>query len=178
MFADVSTHKKTGVVRHFDKYGPQHEFSHIAICSYGNENEIYLFHCNADWETQNDDEYDSIQAALEWAMKQYAGLELSSFVQCNEANNWKMIKTNLPVGAKFACTVLHQAHFGVLVEVANVPFIGVIPITEIRDAPGPFDGNLPAVGTELTAVLLGFKEGGHQLWLGTKESQLKEAVEE
>ncbi len=80
MYADVGGLQKTSAVRHYNENGLQESFSQIAICTYGSEDEIYLFHCDKDWETENDDLFRSWQDAIDSAINQYAGLKEKDFV--------------------------------------------------------------------------------------------------
>ena len=86
-FADVSNLKKTDHVRHFD--GSQHQltFKRLAVCKYEGATEVYLFHCDERWNTENDDLFDSVEAAMTSAIRQYSGLKRDDFTQVSGATN-------------------------------------------------------------------------------------------
>ncbi|MEP6904105.1 MAG: hypothetical protein ABJA66_20470 [Actinomycetota bacterium] len=43
----------------------------VAICQYENSNEFYRFSCDENWETQQDQVYDSVKLAIENLPDQY-----------------------------------------------------------------------------------------------------------
>ena len=58
------------------------------------------------------------------------------------------------------------------VDVPGVVFDGLVQITDVADAPPVSVAEFPEIGSEIEAVVLGFKEHNRQIWLGTKPSQL------
>ena len=43
----------------------------LAICKYAKSETIYRFSCDANWETEQDADHDSIEQAKEWLPQQY-----------------------------------------------------------------------------------------------------------
>lgn len=72
-WADVSAVSLTGAVRHDADGVPQTRFSGVAVAQYAGRTAAYLFHCGPDWTVENDDCYDSVEAAIADAERQYAG---------------------------------------------------------------------------------------------------------
>lgn len=86
--------------------------------------------------------------------------------------SWETIKETLPINARLTVRVTLHRPFGVLVEIPNIPFQGLIQITDFRDEGRMTPDQYPAVNSVVEAVVLGFKETGKQIWLGMKPSQL------
>ena len=59
----------------------------LAICRYKNSNIVYRFSCNANWETEQDSDYNSIQEAKECLPKQYRNVNVV----------WNVLKIDSPV---------------------------------------------------------------------------------
>ena len=95
----------------------------------------------------------------------------------SETAGWTEIKRSLPIGTLASCVVARHAPFGVLVEIAGVPFDGLVQITDFKDEGRMTVDEFPPVGSVLTAVVLGFKETGKQIWLGLKPSQVDNAAQ-
>lgn len=93
----------------------------------------------------------------------------------SDDTGWDEIKDSLPVGSVVSCVVTRHAPFGVFVKIANVPFDGLIQITDFKDAGRMTPVEFPAIGSSLKTVVLGFKETGRQVWLGVKPSQMENA---
>ncbi len=62
--------------------------------------------------------------------------------------------------------------FGIFVEIPQIPFQGLVQITDFRDEGRMTPDHYPEVGSLVDAVVLGFKETGSKIWLGMKPSQL------
>jgi pimeloyl-ACP methyl ester carboxylesterase len=65
----------------------------------------------------------------------------------------------------------HQP-FGAFTSIPNVPFDGLIQITDISDGRRVTPSDFPPIGSEVETIVLGFKEFGKQIWLGMRPSQL------
>ena len=87
-------------------------------------------------------------------------------------DGWQTTKDALAVGSHVRCRVKEHRPFGVFTAIRDVPFDGLIQITEFRDAGPMSPREYPPIGSEVEAVVLGFKEHGRQIWLGVKPSQL------
>ncbi|HEV2970015.1 MAG TPA: hypothetical protein VGY55_08495 [Pirellulales bacterium] len=85
---------------------------------------------------------------------------------------WNAVKHSLPVGTHVWCCVKEHRPFGVFATIENVPFDGLIQITDFKDVGRMTPSEYPPLGSAVEAVVLGFKEHGEQIWLGTKPSQL------
>lgn len=90
----------------------------------------------------------------------------------SETAGWDEIKQSLPVGALVTCIVTRHEPYGTFVRIAGVPFDGLVQITDFKDEGRMTEEEFPPVGSTITAVVLGFKETGNQIWLGVKPSQL------
>jgi hypothetical protein len=90
----------------------------------------------------------------------------------NDAAGWEEVKRSLPVGSMVSGVVTKHAPFGVFIKISDVPFDGLIQITDFKDAGRMTPVEFPAIGSILRAVVLGFKETGRQIWLGVRPSQL------
>lgn len=88
------------------------------------------------------------------------------------AQNWKELQQSLPAGSLVSCMVTRHAPFGVFAKIPGVPLDGLIQITDFRDEGRMTVDEYPAIGSVLTASVLGFKESGCQIWLGVKASQI------
>ena len=89
-----------------------------------------------------------------------------------ETPTWDEIRRKLPAGSPVSCTITRHAPYGVFANIPGLPFDGLIQITDFKDEGRISTDEYPAVGSTLTAVVLGFKETGHQIWLGVKPSQI------
>ena len=87
---------------------------------------------------------------------------------------WEALKRTLRAGPVVRGTVTGHAPFGIFVDVPDVPFAGLVQITEFKDGGRMTPGEYPPVGSEVTCVVLGFKESGKQVWLGMRPSQLNQ----
>jgi hypothetical protein len=85
---------------------------------------------------------------------------------------WRTTKQALPVGTHVRGRIKEHHPFGVLTAILDIPFDGLIQITDFKDAGRMTPSEYPPVGSEVEAVVLGFKEHGRQIWLGVKGSQL------
>lgn len=74
MRLERSRHRHTGRTRLIADGEEQTWFHGLAIARYGRDavaEDIYLFHCDEDWQTQNDTDCASIEAAIEEASEQF-----------------------------------------------------------------------------------------------------------
>jgi len=85
---------------------------------------------------------------------------------------WNEIKQSLKVGDRVTGKVIRHAPFGLFVRIDGIPFDGLVQITDFKDEGRMTVDEFPPIGSELTAIVLGFKETGNQIWLGVKPSQL------
>jgi len=90
-------------------------------------------------------------------------------------NAWETVKQTLAVGARVRCRVKEHHPFGIFTTLAGCPFDGLIQITDFKDVGRMTPTEYPPLGSEVEAVVLGFKERGRQIWLGVKPSQLSKA---
>lgn len=86
--------------------------------------------------------------------------------------DWETTKRTLPVGTRVRARVTRHWPFGIFVDIPNVPFQGLVQITEFKDEGRMTPAEYPEVGREVEAVVLGFKESGQQIWLGMRPGQL------
>jgi len=90
-----------------------------------------------------------------------------------EQQDWENSKLALPLGRRLEVRVSQHLPFGVFVEIPNVPFLGLIQITDFKDEGTMTPTEYPSIGAKVEAVVLGFKETGKQIWLGRRPSQLR-----
>ncbi|MGL4460519.1 MAG: RNA-binding protein [Planctomycetia bacterium] len=90
----------------------------------------------------------------------------------NESPNWAEVKKSFPVGSKVNCMVTKHMPFGVFVRIMGIPYDGLIQITDFKDTGRMTVEEFPVIGTNLVAVVLGFKEFECQVWLGVKPSRI------
>jgi ribosomal protein S1 len=84
---------------------------------------------------------------------------------------WAHLSEVLPVGRVVAGRVVGHRPFGIFVDI-NLPFPGLVQITDFKDESAMNPNEYPGVGTLVEATVLGFKDTGRQVWLGMKPSQL------
>ncbi len=90
---------------------------------------------------------------------------------------WQELKRSIKPFQAITGTVVRHEPYGVYVDL-GLPFEGLIQITDLTDKHGLLGTkDFPFIGQQITAVVLGFKENNHQIWLGTKTSQLIKAIE-
>jgi len=87
-------------------------------------------------------------------------------------DSWDSVKQSMRVGARVKGIVREHRPFGIFVSLDDVPFRGLIQITDFKDADRMTPDEYPNLGTALEAIVLGFKEQERQIWLGVKPSQL------
>ena len=85
---------------------------------------------------------------------------------------WETVKQTLAVGVRVRCRVKEHHPFGIFTTLVDCPFDGLIQITDFKDVGRMTPTEYPPLGSEVEAVVLGFKERGRQIWLGVKPSQL------
>jgi ribosomal protein S1 len=84
--------------------------------------------------------------------------------------SWSTLKKIMTIGEIVKGQVTRHAPYGVFVDL-GIPFEGLIQITDFKDQGIMSPQEYPPVGQEIEAVVLGFKEFGHQIWLGMRPSQ-------
>lgn len=89
-------------------------------------------------------------------------------------NAWEYTKENYPVGTKLRGTVIRHKPYGVFVSIPNLDFEGLIQIPDFKDEGAMTMEEYPKIGSLIEAVILGFKDTGHQIWLGVKPTQMKD----
>jgi ribosomal protein S1 len=85
---------------------------------------------------------------------------------------WRDVKQQLPVGSMIEGGVIRHEAYGMLVDI-GLECEGLIQIVDIKDEGRATPDDYPSIGTLVVARVLGFKESGHQVWLGIKPSQLR-----
>jgi ribosomal protein S1 len=85
---------------------------------------------------------------------------------------WETVKQTLAIGVHVRCQVTQHYPFGVLTAINGIPFDGLVQITDFKDNDRMTPSQYPPLGSDVEAVVLGFKEQGRQIWLGMKPSQL------
>jgi ribosomal protein S1 len=88
---------------------------------------------------------------------------------------WEEVKDSLRIGMKIRGKVLRHAPFGIFVSLPEIPFDGLVQITDFKDAGRMTPNEYPALESTVDAVVLGFKETGNQIWLSMKPSQIDRA---
>jgi ribosomal protein S1 len=90
---------------------------------------------------------------------------------------WQELKRSIKPFQTITGTVVRNEPYGVYVDL-EFPFEGLIQITDLTDKCGLLGTkDFPPIGQKITAVVLGFKENNHQIWLGTKKSQLAKTID-
>ena len=87
------------------------------------------------------------------------------------SSNWEDLKSTLEVGSRITGTITKHESYGVLLDI-GYEYDGLIQITDFKDEGAMTPGEYPAIGDEVEAVILGFKELGHQIWLSVRPSLL------
>ena len=86
---------------------------------------------------------------------------------------WETAKHSLNVGDFVRGVVRSHEPYGVFVEILDVPFPGLVQITDFKDQGRMTVAEYPPLGIEIEARVLGFKDVGEQIWLGMKPSQVE-----
>jgi predicted RNA-binding protein (virulence factor B family) len=86
---------------------------------------------------------------------------------------WHTAKAQYPVGSRLTGTVVHQAPFGVFLDVGLGHVRALLELTGFADAPDYEPGaplpaerivlRYPELGEVVTATVLGYREGNHQI---------------
>ncbi len=84
--------------------------------------------------------------------------------------SWEELKAVLNVGDEVSGVVLKHEAFGVFVDI-GCGFDGLIEIIAFRDEGIMTPDMFPAVGAQVKAKVLGFRESNNQIWLSIKPSQ-------
>ncbi|NMF47753.1 hypothetical protein HHL01_06120 [Pseudoalteromonas arctica] len=74
-----SGNKPFGVVKYQNGEVASEIFG-LAICAYPDSDQVYIFSCDCDWETEQDSQYNSIQNAKDYLPEQYRHVKA----------NWKL----------------------------------------------------------------------------------------
>jgi len=85
--------------------------------------------------------------------------------------SWEQLKSSLCVGELVQGRITKHEPYGVFVGL-ELPFEGLIQIIDFKDEGVMSSQEYPPTGQLIEAVVLGFKETGHQIWLGVRPSQL------
>jgi len=88
------------------------------------------------------------------------------------SSTWEDLKATLEVGSRITGTVTRHEQYGVFLDI-GYEYDGLIQITDFKDEGTMTPGEFPAIGDEVEAVVLGFKELGHQVWLSVRQSKLQ-----
>jgi predicted RNA-binding protein (virulence factor B family) len=91
---------------------------------------------------------------------------------------WLTAKTQYPVGNRLTGTVVHQAPFGVFLDVGMGHVRALLELGGFADAPDYVPGapmpaerimlRYPELGEVVTATVLGYREGNHQIDISAK----------
>ena len=91
---------------------------------------------------------------------------------------WLTAKTQYPVGSRLTGTVVHQAHFGVFLDLEMGHVRALLELGGFADAPDDAPGaptpiqrivlRYPELGEVVTATVLGYREGNHQIEVSAK----------
>lgn len=87
-----------------------------------------------------------------------------------QEETWRDVKQQLPVGSIVEGRVTRYETYGVFVDI-GLECEGLIQIIDIKDDGTVTVDDYPSIGAPIVARVLGFKEKGHQVWLGIKPSQ-------
>jgi ribosomal protein S1 len=90
----------------------------------------------------------------------------------NDEIEWDRLKTQLAPGALVRGTVQRHFPFGVFVELGGIPFTGLVQIVDFKDDAVMTVGEYPPIGSDIEAVVLGFRDSNNQISLGMRPSQL------
>jgi predicted RNA-binding protein with RPS1 domain len=85
-------------------------------------------------------------------------------------DEWRDVKQQLSVGSMIEGRVIRHEAYGLFVDI-GFECEGLIQIIDIKDDGAVTADDYPSVGAPIVARVLGFKEKGHQVWLGIKPSQ-------
>jgi ribosomal protein S1 len=90
----------------------------------------------------------------------------------NSDNEWTILKSALSLGTRVRGIVRGHEVFGIFVRIPNTPFDGLVQITDFKDEGRMTVEEYPVIGSEIDAVVLGFRDSNQTIWLGMKPSQL------
>lgn len=93
----------------------------------------------------------------------------------NHYISWNNLKKRLQIGQIIEGIVLQHEPFGIFVDV-GYDYQGIVQITDFKDSGVMTLDQYPDIGQRVSAVILGFKESGQQIWLGMKPSQLNQLL--
>jgi len=90
---------------------------------------------------------------------------------------WNEIMTDYPIGSVIKGKIEYHAPFGVFVDVGHPILKGLIQIIDFLDEGRMTPDQYPALGTEISAVVLGYTaDKSNQIWLSVKPSIMKKAI--
>jgi hypothetical protein len=69
--ADLAATSATGRTRHYHDGEQQTHFSRLVLAQYNDDDGVYLFYCDEDWNCLNDTFHDDATAAEEQAMLEF-----------------------------------------------------------------------------------------------------------
>jgi hypothetical protein len=72
--ADLSSATPTRATRHVVAGREVTAFAHLALAQYENDSGVYLFYCDADWNTVTDTYHDTLERALSQAQFEFGSL--------------------------------------------------------------------------------------------------------
>ena len=90
-----------------------------------------------------------------------------------EIIDWEKIKGQYPIGTLIQGTVEHHASFGIFLTLDHPTVKGLVEIVEFLDEGIMSANNYPAIGEEVTGIVLDYTEGNHQIRLSLKPSKLR-----
>jgi ribosomal protein S1 len=84
---------------------------------------------------------------------------------------WEEAKTRFPPGKVVSGVVIAHYPFGIFVDLGDPVAIGLVQIPEFRDEGRMTQDQYPAIGTTITAVVLGHTDDNRkQVWLSMRQS--------
>lgn len=88
---------------------------------------------------------------------------------------WEELKNQLEIGDLISGTVIRHEPYGIFIDIGH-NYEGLIQLTDFKDEGIMTSSEYPAIGAQLEAKVLGYKEYGSQIWLSVKPSVLKPEV--
>jgi ribosomal protein S1 len=89
----------------------------------------------------------------------------------NDGIEWDRVKTQLVTGSFVQGTVQRHFPFGLFVEIRGIPFTGLVEIVDFKDEGRMTADEYPPIGSDIEAVVLGFRDSNKQISLGMRPSQ-------
>jgi len=72
---------------------------------------------------------------------------------------WQRVKATIHAGTRVQAVVTHHVSYGILLAINSIPFPAHIDILAVKDAGRVTKEDYPAIGSQIDAVVLGFREG-------------------